>query len=373
MAKMLKVNQLPPMKDQHQLYYPERPQDEIDLVDLLRSLWASRLLIAGVVLVALLSALAYVYVTPAVYRSSAVYTPPAMQQVRTMVSWELENYPVTPEMLFDEFKAKLSSDQVRMEFFEQQVLGPEQRTDLADGAVIQEYRKFLRRLDVKPSGPKDAQLSVTVSVDDGDPMVAAENLRNFVALANQAALQALKDNFESVRASKMAELKSKMDALKFEAQRHREMRLQELEEALAVAQSLGLEESRVMSPAYGAAELPKGEGMAARLIDPPLYWQGAKELKAQIAAIKSANYVLYTAEELPRLESQYRHVRTAHVSTDGGLAYTEQQAPLPDFDPVKPRRALVIALALVAGFMVGVMVALIRGAFTRRAPQGDSA
>lgn len=367
------MNDLTPVKKQALPPYSEQLQDEIDLVDLLRSLWRGRWLIGAITLVALLAALAYIYLTPVVYRSTAVFTPPAMQQVRSMVSWELENYPITPELVFEEFRSKLNADQVRLEFFEQQFVAPEQRAGLSEGAFIQQYRQFLKQLEVKSSGPKDAALSVTVSLDSSDPMAAAEKLRNFTAVANQAALQALKDNFESVRGSKMAELKSKIEALKFEAQRHRELRLQELTEALAVAQSLGLKESRLLTPSFGTTQLPNSEGASVQLISPPLYWHGIDELKAQITAIRSVDYAFYQSEELPRLESQFRHVRTANVVIDKGLAYTEQQAPLPDFNPVKPRRALVVALALVAGFMVGVMVALIRSAFIRRAPQDSSA
>ena len=344
------------------------PQDEIDLVELIQNLWRGRWLIGAITLVAVLAALAYLYFTPAVYRSTAVFTPPAMQQVRSMVSWELENYPVTPELLFEEFKAKLSSDQVRLEFFEQ-LLESDQQVGQEDGSFIQQYRQFLRQLEVKPSGPKDTALSVTVSFDGLDPLAASENLRKFTAIANQAALQALKENFESVRASKMAELKSKMDALKFQAQRQREMRLQELSEALAIAQSLGLKESRMLTPSYDAIHVPGRDGAPMQMISPPLYWHGIDELKAQIDAIRSVDYAFYQAVELPKLESQYRHVRSANVVIDQGLSYTEQQAPLPDFHPVKPRRALVVALALVAGLMVGVMAALIRMAFTRRASQ----
>lgn len=372
-VRKLRVNDLTPVKKQALPPYSEQLQDEIDLVDLLRSLWRGRWLIGAITLVALLAALAYIYLTPVVYRSTAVFTPPAMQQVRSMVSWELENYPITPELVFEEFRSKLNADQVRLEFFEQQFVSPEQRAGLSEGAFIQQYRQFLKQLEVKLSGPKDAALSVTVSLDGLDPLVASENLRKFTTVANQAALQALKENFESVRASKMAELKSKMDALKFQAQRQREMRLQELSEALAIAQSLGLKESRMLTPSYDAIHVPGRDGAPMQMISPPLYWHGIDELKAQIDAIRSVDYAFYQAVELPKLESQYRHVRSANVVIDQGLSYTEQQAPLPDFHPVKPRRALVVALALVAGLMVGVMVALIRSAFIRRAPQDSSA
>lgn len=200
------------------------------------------------------------------------------------------------------------------------------------------------------------------------------------------------------------ELKDKIDALTRKAQQLRRDRIAELGEALTVAQRLSIEEPTTMQilsrpDSVGSvsvsAEL-SGEGE-------PLYLRGTRMLQAEIDTLKQRESDAHTVPELRDLEEQLallEHNRRIEIlqaredyhalatNTDslraeisllrGHLNASYDSVRMARVDqpaivrtvPVKPRKALVLALAIVAGGMLGVLIALVMAAVeNRRSPE----
>lgn len=363
----MNLNQLT-SRDSFPLYSSDLPRDEIDLAELLRSLWQGRLLIGALTLVSVLGVLLYIMLATPVYESSAVYRPPAMQEVRAMAPWTLEDYSVTPESVFQVLIAKLKSDQVRIAFFRQEVLGDERRAQMDSTEFLRQYHRYFRDFKVEQPDPKNNQLVVTLTMRGDDPVATAQVLEKFVAFANAQTLHSLLRDFEVVKRGKLLALKSLMDSLRLEARSRDAQYLQELKEALSVAQALGIEENRLLSREHEVG-LASHEGTVTSINlmnQPPLYWMGTKELRARIQALESLENSVYRSPDLPKVEGEFQRVNTARFDIEGRVTYDEQKSPLPNFDPVRPRPFLLLTLALMAGLVVGATVVLVRSALMRR-------
>jgi LPS O-antigen subunit length determinant protein (WzzB/FepE family) len=208
---------------------------------------------------------------------------------------------------------------------------------------------------------------------------------------------------EEADAEKRKELQDQLEAARARSAAEREDRMAQLRDAVETAETLGLEEPTslaALSLAKGARDgLQVTNLQAAEGADQPLFLRGTTLLRAELAELtRRASDDAY-APKVRELESQLqllennREVETLS-SRENFTPFTSDAADLqadiasleallardftqvevlridqrasPPAAPVAPRRALILALALVLGGMVGVLVALVRNAVAAR-------
>lgn len=208
---------------------------------------------------------------------------------------------------------------------------------------------------------------------------------------------------------KRLQLQDQIAALRDTAAKERADEIARLEEALKLAKSLGIDEptsltvlSRRQSEPGGAvsvtADLSAGKD--------PDYLRGTRILEAELSALRlrksddqnitllrgleeelalldnnrqveilesRKDYAAFTesADELRSQISQLEFLLAADYSTFA-LIRVDQRAMVPTY-PIKPRKMLILAAAIVAGGMLGVLVALIRNvSLSRRSLQAEN-
>lgn len=226
-------------------------------------------------------------------------------------------------------------------------------------------------------------------------------------------IKASRANYEADKASriaqiseadalKRADLQDELTALRQQLRTKRHNRIAELDEAIGIAEKLAI--TKPTTPAamgeQGRVSLGSGSVIRTEVNNQqiPLYFMGTETLSAErdaLLARRSDDFaeprVAEIAKELKLLESN-RQIELLKKRTDEDLFLTqlaqlrEEEARLKGLDldlsslslvridrpalqpsqPVRPRKALIVAVGLVLGGVLGVFAALIRGFVKRR-------
>ncbi|WP_048364794.1 Wzz/FepE/Etk N-terminal domain-containing protein [Pseudomonas weihenstephanensis] len=198
-----------------------------------------------------------------------------------------------------------------------------------------------------------------------------------------------------------AKLNDELQALRLQLKIERESRIAQLSEAISIARSLGITRpttpSAMSDAAQGSSRVMRTEITSQNI---PLYFMGTQALEAERTALlkrtsddfsdkgisnigkklhmlevnrqvemlgKRANEDLFLKNIEP-LRAEV--VRLGNLNTDMGklgLVSIDRKAQTP-ISPIKPKKALIIALGLVLGCLLGIAIASTRYLISRRRP-----
>ncbi|WP_439858874.1 Wzz/FepE/Etk N-terminal domain-containing protein [Pseudomonas sp. MBLB4136] len=423
------------MPDQPQ--QPSYSNDEIDLIELLRSLLQQKHLILTFACLITLGAAAYAFLATPYYQVQSVLRP-----VDRGILDELNGtgvYELTPGEALRRVGAGLSSYENRLQFFRdnQQLFTGLLEPGRSLEQVFEEFNRSafaMLQVDLKKPNSLSEFVGMSLTYPKGVDGVAVVNglvaavqetereritTDLNVLIANR--LFALEQKIEAARASyeaskqariaslleqdalRRAELQDELRALRGELKMRRENRIKQLDEAMQIAESLGIRKPTTPS-AMADAQL-QGRVMRTEVNsrDIPLYFMGVDALKAEGQALSERSSDDFSEPRIAELEkelallSHNRQVEILEqrknedlylkdlakwrqeaaqlkgVKFDAGtlqLVRVDQRA-LEPLSAVKPKKALVIGLGGVAGLMLGVFVALLRNLLRPR--QSDAA
>lgn len=212
----------------------------------------------------------------------------------------------------------------------------------------------------------------------------------------QAANESRIARLEEADAIKRAQLNDELKALRVQLKLRREARLAELDEAIGVARSLGLKKPSTPS-------LMADEGVASGNVirtevngrPVPLYFMGTEVLEAERAALRKRTSDDFVEPRIGQIRKELILLSTnrkvqaiknranEQAFLEGIEALRIERARLQALDtqlqglhlvsidqravasnkPVKPRKAIIVLIALVGGLLLGTVIALLRGAF----------
>ncbi|MEO4046297.1 Wzz/FepE/Etk N-terminal domain-containing protein [Pseudomonas sp. CAU 1711] len=413
--------------------YP--PADEIDLLDLMAGLWRQKILIIAATVSVIAVALAYVLLAAAEYEAQSKLRPAYAKDLDELNSTEI--YELTPEAALRKVGAALESYETRKSFFEanrELFKGLEAEGRPLD-QVFREFNEGRFKL-LQPDPKKPNNLSDFVGVRllypesiDGVAIVnglvehAIELERQRIAadfdgvLANRLAVLERKTNaarasYEADKASKIAQLaeadslkraklRDELKALRQHSRTRRLNRIAQLDEAIRIADSLGIRKPTTPTALGDAGREGGGNVIRTEVNNQqiPLYFMGTEALEAERKVLQQRRSDDFTeprmaeiAKELQLLEHNRQiEVLEAREQEDLFLVelakYKEEESRLKAMKldlsglklvrvdevavqsdrPAKPKKLMILAVAGVLGLMLGVFVALIRWVLNRRA------
>lgn len=218
-------------------------------------------------------------------------------------------------------------------------------------------------------------------------------------------IAAARTNYETAKASKIARLleadkverarlQDELNALRLQLKAQRASRLAELAEAISIAESIGIK--KPTTPSVMGGDASRGSSPVMRTVVTnqavPLYFMGTEVLEAERTALQLRTNDDFTDARVAEIGKAVRmldfnrqvEVMSGRKNEDvflqdvewlwaeearlRGLNIDMSELKLVTIDrqaqeplaPVKPRKALVVALSVMAGLMLGVLVALIR-------------
>lgn len=294
---------------------------EIDLFNVLRTIWRRRLLIVAVGGVCALVGAAVAYNITPVYEASTSLRPVALNQLDALNRTKI--YSLPPEAALKRVGATLDSYNARLDFFRS-------RPDLIDAfqdegqSVEQAFEDFNRdALSVVLADPKKndllsdfiglkmryekgvngaailndfvdyaiererSQLSKDMQIILANRLAEVDKKLNSAVSEYEAGNESSIARLEEADAIKRAQLNDELKALRVQLKLQREARLAELDEAISVARSLGLK--KPSTPSLMADESSTNGNIIRTEVNGrpvPLYFMGTEVLEAERAALR---------------------------------------------------------------------------------------
>lgn len=209
---------------------------------------------------------------------------------------------------------------------------------------------------------------------------------------NESRIARLEEN----DAVKRAQLGDELKALRVQLKLRREARVAELDEAIGIARSLGLRKPStpsLMADEGGASGNVIRAEVNGRSV--PLYFMGTEVLEAErlalrkrtsddfmeprigqirkelillstnrkVQAIKSRANERAFLEGIEVLRVERKRLQAVDTHLKGLRLVTTDQRAVASNKPIKPRKALIVLVALVGGTLLGIVLALLRDAF----------
>ena len=339
------------------------PSDEIDLVELFEQLWKQRLLIAVVTLMITVVAAGYAFLSAPVYEAKTSLLPPRLADIAgyNLGRAEAELPVFTVKKVYSMFTRNLRSESLRNSFFEQVYLPAQAVAGESVRAKDQFRDDFNKKLVVGNPDIKNNPDRFEVVVQSAVAIRAAEWANVYVERAASKTRQDMADTVATEISTRVKSIKSRIEVLRESARKLREDRIARLNEALVVADKVGVQALREK-----ASRTPSDVELKQFVDGNLMYMRGAKAIRAEIAVLQSRTNDDPFIEGVRDFENQLDFLSKVSVSPNNVAVFAlDNAAEAPD-TPIKPKKSLIVALGVVLGGMLGVFIALIRGALAKR-------
>ncbi len=346
----------------------------LDMIELVQKLWTQKWLIAGVTLFVLSLSLWHAITSTPIYQSTASVIAPkrsdiaAYNEARLSIASAVgrvlggnesaESPPpvFTTEEVYNAFRRNLFSASLRNSFFTSYYLpylGEGLNEDqAARGRLLSDFKQVLV---VREPDPQQRPGYFEVSVELDDPAIAAQWANGYIAAAGERAEKDMSDDISSEVENRRRMAVQQIKAMRDYASAQRNDRVAQIEEALQVALALGID-----APQITAGRVNADSELAAFVEGNLMYMRGANALKAELDVLRNREVNDPFVPELRRLESRLEMLRNISVNPDSVAVYSiDGVAEIPD-TPIRPRKAMIVALGLILGVVLGVGIALAR-------------
>lgn len=324
-------------------HLPVQPalNDEIDLAELFRSLWAQKLLIVAVTVAAALLAGSYAFflATPE-YQVQSLLRSAAIKDLDALNGTEV--YPLTPDEALRRVGTALDSYETRLEFsrahpelfeaLQTPLRSPEQAFEKFNEAFQMllpdpKATSLTPYVGIRLTYPEDVQ---GVSIVNGLVEFALQRERELIAADLQAViknrLDKLERKIEAARASyetskqakiaalleadelKRAELQDELRALRQQLKTRRDDRIMQLNEAIRIAKSLGIAKPTTPSALGDEGRSAQGNVIRTEVNNQqiPLYFMGSEALEAERDALQQRRSDDFTEPRIAQIAKELR-------------------------------------------------------------------
>ncbi|WP_419711405.1 LPS O-antigen chain length determinant protein WzzB [Pseudomonas sp. NFX224] len=336
-----------------------RPNDEIDLIEVIQGLWLQKWLILSVVTLFALIGGTYAFLSKPVYEAKAFVIPPTPKDIadfnygRTKESG-LEPYSV--KYVYEFFLRNLQAESLRRNFFEEYYLPSLNETERS-GAQEVLYDRFSKDLTIALAG-KDSADRFSLTMQSNDPSKALEWTKAYIDKARIIAVGEMIDNVNREAEVRARDLAQQISALRESGQHVREDLISQLREALSIAEAIGLEKPPIIS---GNLSSEVSANMSGELT----YMRGSKALQAEIKNLEERKLDDPFIKNLRSLQVKYAFYKSLSVKPDEVAVFrVDGPIEMPE-KPVKPKKALILAVAILLGGIIGIFVALFRTLYRR--------
>lgn len=335
---------------------PGRYDDEIDLRELFANLWAERLLILLVTLVIGGAAAVYAFRSLPVYEAKSSLLPPRPSDIAGYnLGRKAASLPAFKVVdVYGTFTRNLTSEAARRSFFRDIYL-PSLDEKGRSAPQDRLWKQFNEMLVATAPDVKTRPEYFEVRVEHKDPELAAKWSNLYVERASELAREDMQQNVRQEIDTRAQEIQRQIEVLREAALKRREDRIARLKEALVVADQVGVDVPQV-TPGRTASD-----GDLSSFVDGSLmYMRGAKAIRAELQVLEARESDDPFINELRGLQGQLVFLQRIDVKPDNVAVFTLDSAAEVPETPIKPKKALILAIGIVLGGMLGIFVALVR-------------
>lgn len=416
---------------------PQQPNnyqdDEIDLYELFQSIWQEKILIVIITAVVTIFAIGYALTITPIYQVQSIVRPVTIKDLDELNGTEI--YKLNPTQALQQVGASLRSYETRLNYFKaNQALF--EKILLPNKSIEQIFQDFNQNgiKTLTPDAKTTDDLSKYVGIQlqfskgvDGTAIVNGlisytinqekQQVTDNLAAIIENNLERLELKIDSARAGYLANKKSQiaklteddklkklqlldeLTALRDELKTKRLNRIKELDEAIAIAKSMGINKPATPSSLTKNSQA-SGNVVYTEITNQqiPLYFMGTKALNAERVILTARTNDDFTSDRIVaitkslKLLEQNRQVEILKARENEDLFITEieedrkeiarlkglsvdmdklklvriDQQAIEAISPIKPNKLLIVAVGIVLGGMLGLFTALIRSFIRKR-------
>lgn len=335
---------------------------DLDLFELSRGLWREKWIIISVAFLVTLCALIYSLILPPVYETSSRTIPPRAADVAPLNLGRAQAglSELDSAGVYAIFTRNLTAETTRRNFFTNHYrpfLVEQGSAANRDDLVRQMRRDIVVRRPDERNNP--AMMEILIQAND--PEVAADWYNLFLKMASDAAFNDLRANTALEIDNKKTVLKRRIEVLREFATTQREDRIARLQDALNVAEAVGVESPQVTAGRTAA------EDELSQMIDGNLtYMRGSKAIRAELELLEARENEDPYISELRALQQQIDLMGLVDPAPDGAALFTLDSAADVPNGPIKPRKKIIVFMGAVFGALLGGAIGLVRMAIRRR-------
>jgi len=363
-----------PMEQERRQYLPqyaEQMQDEISLIDLYRMLVDGKKILFATLAIVVALSVVYLLLASKVYQVTAMLLEPSADQLvltnRTVVNPNLDGSNskalFLPKKIFEEYKVAVKGSKTwnlfieayPKYFIENAAIDSNEATDsfvesIHNPLVISEDKEY--------PGPH-----ILLEYDTSNREQSDEVLTQYLAFTKEQLVQAQIKLHKQQVEQKIAALQFKIKTSRTQEKVKRQDSIVRLESDLAIAKKLGIKDNRMM-----ALQNTTSLTVVASNMDIPRYMRGTKVLAAELDALKNRSSDDAFIKGLREWQQEVDRLRLIKYLPEQFQPFILDGAINKPKSPIKPKKRLVLALAIVLGLFVGVF-AVFFFEFTKKAAQ----
>lgn len=337
---------------------PYQDNDEIDLVELFRTLWKQKAKIALITAVTTLAAGIYAFTAEEVWTSKAAFDVPKLEEINeyyivtqqlkrilqkpTLGEVALETGKITQEV-YSEFTKQVDSGDLRKEFWLASAYYAEK---IKHKSLDADKLKVLNKLSEENikieivDGKKITHPSVTLSADSAP--VAKKLLEQYFDKINEKVWTDKFTELSSVLSQEIANLENEKKRIIFNVEVQKSNIIKQSENAKNIAEKANIRDFNI-NAIQGNANVDKAD---------MLFFLGTKALDAQIDNLTSKPPILPV--RYYQIEQILSEIKTIPSLKNLNMkSYHYLMSPSQPVTKDKPKKALILILGLILGFMLG--------------------
>ena len=353
---------------------PYQDNDEIDLVELFRTLWKQKVKIALITAATTLAAGIYAFTAEEVWTSKAVITAPKASDMGEFyqLAQNLErNAPMvtTPDgvqtktedakqlqfanlqtNVFKEFKDTLNSLDERREF----VVSSDFYKEKIKGKSAQKQKEILKEItekDIQYTAADDVKKTFdAIALSANTAKQSQILLQQYIASVNTKVVKNNERELTLLLIKFRQDLAAEAKALESSAEDMLKLQIKNVSDALAQAKEMNLIET--------SANLP------TEISDSTMYLLGSKALSAKLASVKASEPTL--AKRYFDVQQQLKTLNEIKISSVTGRAFGFIDMPDEPVTKDKPKRVLILVLGVIFGLIISVMYFFMLSIFNKK-------
>lgn len=320
-------------------YFYPRNNDEIDLIELCSGIWAGRWKIVTAILLCFALAIGYLSVTPKKYILEATLGPPASSDIISIQPSALESDDEASSTVFNLVKAYSKSEDELLKFWLSYNGKASLDNEEAEDRFLSFYDAFSVKEDVKEG-------TATLSLQTISPDEDVSLMRELHAYINKQVINQLVLRLKTALEVQKERLESEIVRVRRQYRTSLQDEIARMEEALAIAKAVGIEKTPYDQLA----------NIELKVVD-NLYMLGSAALSSQLKVLNERQGNDAFVPKLRDLQS-----RVEQINADFALlrAQKNQARAFIVIDPIarplkpaKPKAALILALSIILGGIVG--------------------
>lgn len=363
------------------LKMPEHSSDEIDLIEIIRTLWDKKIWIILTTFLTTLLTGVYAFTAKERWTSKATVIAPKVADMGSYLSLRSEYANIlnvkdftsqsVVDNLFKNFRTALFSDNIKREFFSQSKWFTEYAS--LNGLDTEDKRqKLLSDLIGKslvitlPDLKKNPNaIGINISFVAETPVEAQKVLTEYVNFVNKTVLMEDKTDFTADIQISIQNLELQKDNIQRDTENVRHVQLENLNNALDIAKSAGIKEySRIASDA-SSPQLVLGDALIpftdSKLSDGTyLFMLGEKYLQAQVDTL-TRNKIVYPIS-FYAIEKQISLLKGLEQKAENESSVASYYyLTSPDYPTTKdfPKRAIILLIGAILGGVVSSLIILV--------------